>query len=482
MGTPPVPVRAYVFGPFRLSLVDRILERDGVRVRLTPKIIDTLFVLVENAGAVVTKDALMQAVWPDVTVVESGLTRNISILRKVLEEGMPEESFIETIPRRGYRFVAEVVEEPAAAGTEPVSTAPGQVSGTSERFSRSWWTAAVIVFCILASLLAVSHANRTSRPPVDPGIRIGEHLLYRLAPEQSVRAIQQFEQAVADNSQSAAAHAGLSIALLQSAALGVRMVSEVAPRAEEASKRALELDPRLPAAHYADALVNLLEHWRLDRAEKSFRRALELEPTSVQSLFGYTQLKFALGQVQQAIELTAEALRLEPASPLLGARYCQAFYYARDFHRAEAECRRVLDREPHYALAQYYLGLSLGSMGRTDEARTIFAGMPMAAGVVEADLAWLALRDGNRRPALQVLEQRRALVRQGKVNASAKLLLCAQLGEMEEGFEAIDAAIASHAVEVLTLNIDPRLDALRSDPRFPGVLRRVGLAPVLAQR
>lgn len=105
------PPDAYRFGPFRLSVPDRILERNGERVQLTPKVIDTLFLLVEHAGQVVTKKELMKGVWPDVTVVESGLTRNISALRKALEDGLEEGSFIETIPRRGYRFVGEVTEE-----------------------------------------------------------------------------------------------------------------------------------------------------------------------------------------------------------------------------------------------------------------------------------------------------------------------------------------------------------------------------------
>jgi DNA-binding winged helix-turn-helix (wHTH) protein len=114
---------SYRFGPFRLRPFDRILERDGERIAVTPKVIDTLFVLVENSGQVVTKDDLMKAVWPDVTVVESGLTRNISVLRKALEEDC-EGSYIETIPHRGYRFVAPVAREDAAAGEPDTETTP----------------------------------------------------------------------------------------------------------------------------------------------------------------------------------------------------------------------------------------------------------------------------------------------------------------------------------------------------------------------
>jgi tetratricopeptide (TPR) repeat protein len=257
--------------------------------------------------------------------------------------------------------------------------------------------------------------------------------------------------------------------------LGVQSFAEVAERAEAAAKKALELDHSLATAHYAVASVQLAYRWEFDKAERGFQRALELDPDSVQSRFGYVQLKFATGELPAALRLIEEALRLDPASPLLGARYCQAFYYARDFRRAEAECRKVLDREPGYAPALYYLGLSLGWLGRTEQARESLDRTSFMPGVLEADRAWLSLRDGDRRPALHVLEQRRELIRKGKINASAKLLLCTMLGYNDEAMEAIEAGVASRAVEMLTLNVEPRLDPLRADPRFGEVLRRIGL-------
>ncbi len=97
--------------------------------------------------------------------------------------------------------------------------------------------------------------------------------------------------------------------------------------------------------------------------------------------------------------------------------------------------------------------------------------------VTEADRAWLSLRDGHPRPAWQALERRRELIRRGKLNATANLLLCAVLGRNDEAFEAIEAGISTRAIEVLTLNVDPRLDSLRADRRYPAILRRIGIAP-----
>jgi len=98
------PARAHRFGPFRFDPVERLLSRDGEPVPLMPKTIDTLAVLLERRGQVVEKAELMKLVWPDCVVEEVGLARNISLLRQAL--GSDGEAYIETVPRRGYRFTA----------------------------------------------------------------------------------------------------------------------------------------------------------------------------------------------------------------------------------------------------------------------------------------------------------------------------------------------------------------------------------------
>lgn len=105
----------YEFGPFRVEPEERVLMRAGELVPLTPKAFETLLVLVERRGHVVDKEELLKRVWPDTFVEDSTLAKNIWTLRKVFGAEDDEPSYIETIPRRGYRFVApvkEVVEEP----------------------------------------------------------------------------------------------------------------------------------------------------------------------------------------------------------------------------------------------------------------------------------------------------------------------------------------------------------------------------------
>lgn len=103
-------VSHYEFGPFRLDVSERLLHRDGKEVALTPKALDLLFALVQNRGRLVTKDALINLVWPDTFIEENNLAVHISVLRKTLgatEEGV---EYIKTLPKRGYCFVADARE------------------------------------------------------------------------------------------------------------------------------------------------------------------------------------------------------------------------------------------------------------------------------------------------------------------------------------------------------------------------------------
>ncbi|MBI3649522.1 MAG: winged helix-turn-helix domain-containing protein [Acidobacteria bacterium] len=100
----------FEFGEFQLEVKERALLRRGEPLPLTPKAFDTLVALVENAGSLVEKDELMRAVWPDAFVEEGGLARNISVLRKVLGPDATGQPYIETVPKRGYRFTAQVRE------------------------------------------------------------------------------------------------------------------------------------------------------------------------------------------------------------------------------------------------------------------------------------------------------------------------------------------------------------------------------------
>src|ERR1041384_6812757 len=96
--------RFYLFDGFRVDATERLLFKENREVSLTPEVFDTLLVLLENSSHVLTKKELMEKVWPDSFVEENNLAQNISILRKALGE----DKYIQTVPKRGYRFVGDV--------------------------------------------------------------------------------------------------------------------------------------------------------------------------------------------------------------------------------------------------------------------------------------------------------------------------------------------------------------------------------------
>lgn len=137
------------FGPFELDLEQRLLFRAGESVPLTPKAFDTLAVLVERQGKVVDKTELLKLVWPDTFVEENNLTQNISSLRKAFAN----ENYIETIPRRGYRFLAGVADTPVS---EPGKVMIGRTGFRSVRI----WAPCVIAVAVLIVFYGV-HRSRS---------------------------------------------------------------------------------------------------------------------------------------------------------------------------------------------------------------------------------------------------------------------------------------------------------------------------------
>ncbi|AMY06882.1 Transcriptional regulator HilA [Luteitalea pratensis] len=119
---------AYQFGPFQLDVRERRLSRGCEVIPLRLKVFDTLRVLVENAGRLVTKQELLDAVWPETSVEENNLNHNVSVLRKALGDRATGEHYIETVPRVGYRFVASVEGPIAQATTDSRSPGPGVTS------------------------------------------------------------------------------------------------------------------------------------------------------------------------------------------------------------------------------------------------------------------------------------------------------------------------------------------------------------------
>ena len=176
--------RFYLFGPFRLDAETQVLLRAGDVVPLPPKAVETLLVLLRSAGQPVEKEALIQAVWRDAFVEENNLAHHVSVLRKTLGNGEGGKSYIETIPKRGYRFVGDVKEVAEDSGpadhapTEPLGT-PAQSLLTRRRLAVAlalpvvgalvsvWWLSRRGATPLFESLAVLPFQNLSSDPGQD---------------------------------------------------------------------------------------------------------------------------------------------------------------------------------------------------------------------------------------------------------------------------------------------------------------------------
>ena len=170
----------YTFGPYLLDVPSRALLRDGESLALTSKVFDTLLALVRNRDRVVSKEELLQQVWPDAFVSEDSLTQSVSVLRRTLGDRSGQPQFIATVPRRGYRFVAAA--EPVVTSDEPMETRPAIVDTPAETiaiqqeersrrlppvtisrrpFQRRWAAAAGVVVAVAATIVLTVRTGTT---------------------------------------------------------------------------------------------------------------------------------------------------------------------------------------------------------------------------------------------------------------------------------------------------------------------------------
>jgi eukaryotic-like serine/threonine-protein kinase len=250
---------------------------------------------------------------------------------------------------------------------------------------------------------------------------------------------------------------------------------ESATRATAAAKRALEIDDTLAEVHTSFGLVNLIYDWDWQSAEREFKRAIKLNPNYATARDWYSAYLMAVGKTEEAIEEIKHAQELDPLSPIITTGLARQLYYARQPEPAIQECLRILDMEPNFAPAHWFLGQAYEQLGKYDEAITQLQQAVNYSGeraLMLASLGYTYAVSGNRAEAEAVLDR---LKEHSSHNVPALTLAFVHtgLGQNEEAFEWLDKAYAERFGWLIFLNVDPKLDQLRSDTRFIDLLRRL---------
>jgi serine/threonine-protein kinase len=289
-----------------------------------------------------------------------------------------------------------------------------------------------------------------------------------------------FEQASARDPAYALPQVGLADSFALMAAYSVRPPGESMTRARAAAERALALDDSLAEAHASLGLVKLLHDWEWDEAERRFRRALALKPNLAIAHDWFAEFFMARGRTSEALAELERAEALDPLSVILPTDRCRALYFARRHAEALASCRRALDADAGFVPALITQGMVLEEAGRPADALSAFREVARLTGNDAQQRTLLARATaigGDLAAARGMLAEIEQQAGSRYISPYSLAVVHAALGETDAAFRELDRAVAERSSWMIYAAVNPRLDALRSDPRFEDVLKRVGLRP-----
>jgi eukaryotic-like serine/threonine-protein kinase len=289
----------------------------------------------------------------------------------------------------------------------------------------------------------------------------GRQLWYGRTPAGLLKSIDLFHQAIAADPNYALAYTGLANAYSVASGYGQLIPPKQAEvLAEEASKKALELDSSLPEAHTARA-VALAREGTWSESEQEFRRAIELNPNDATAHYFYAFLFLVpQNQIDQSLEEFRIALSLDPLSPIMNVNYGLTMTMARRFPEGIARINKVLERDPSFSPAHFYLAQVYAMQGRFADAVSELAKMGTASASFSPDaqgfIQSLLSRDHRPVPA----------------NVAVAYALA---GQRDKAFEYLEEAYSEQDSELLAVIRFPGFDSLHSDPRWAALLKKLGL-------
>ncbi|MBI1357496.1 MAG: protein kinase [Acidobacteria bacterium] len=326
----------------------------------------------------------------------------------------------------------------------------------------------------------VNERGAVSAEAYDHFIR-GLHHRDRRTPEDSRLAREHFQQAAAVDPTYADAHGGVASSYAFLARFGVLSPAEAIPKAVEAARKALALDPDQVDAQLVLAAVQGLIGKDWTAAERIYRRVLEVAPISPAAHTQYAMnLLLPLGRFDEALPELRAALELDPLSELRNGDLAITLFYARRYDEALRQLDSTLALYPNSFRTREFVGRVYIATGRLEEAiETLRDAVPLSPGSTEA-LAWLGFAyglHGDRDQAQACLNELERHPAQERHKHLAKAVMHAGLGNTDLAFAALESAYVEREPLLAFLRVSPALDSLRSDPRFHSLLERMNLSP-----
>jgi tetratricopeptide (TPR) repeat protein len=310
----------------------------------------------------------------------------------------------------------------------------------------------------------------------------GRHEARRSTQASNQAALEHFRRAVARAPKYAPPRAAMAESYLALAQEFAAMpAAEATKLAKAAVADALDIDDTLAQAHNVLATIKFQVDWDFAGAEQQYRRAIELDPSFVDARLQYATFLSYRARFDDALHQLSLARELDPVSPAVAETAGRVHYYARQYDRAVAELRRAATLEPTNVGVYVGLGRVLNAMGRYDEAIAEYKRASASYSdhpFFEAEIAQAEIAAGRAAAGRRRLARLRARMSSpgSQVTPYMLALINARL-DRNEAFLWLAREFEARSARVLVLKVDPRVDPLRSDPRFPTFLQKLGLQP-----
>jgi DNA-binding winged helix-turn-helix (wHTH) protein/Tfp pilus assembly protein PilF len=516
MGSAQVTPDLIRFGVFEADLRAGELRRSGVKVRLQDLPFRVLAVMLSRPGHVISREELRQALWPaDVFVdFEQGISSAVMRLRDALRDSADNPIFIETIERRGYRWIGPIQPpEPAAQESQKTEVqgkkvtaidapvAPEVIAAPAAHRSHSGaWRRVIFIPALLLMLVAAwvfrpghrdtrasTVASIPVRTPHAPANRDAEDLYLKgrfywnkRTPESLNQAVDAFSQAIARDPNYAEAYVGLADCYNLLREFSAIPANEAYFKAFAAAKKAVELDPDSADAHASLAFVSFWGMWDANDAEKEFRRAIELDPNNAKAHHWFATFLHGIRRHDEALAEIEVARKLDPnASSVLAD---QGLLLWEAGHREEGVqlLKQLEAAEPGFASPHRYLRFAYFA---TSDDRNYLAEFKAEAllthddaQLAQASAAEKGFTAGGERGMLQsLLAEQMTLYTRGKLSPYILAETEGRLGNSDETLKYLTMCVQSH--DALTLNIseDENFNSLRHNPAFEKLIAIIGL-------
>ena len=500
------------FGVFEADLRSGELRKCGVRVKVQELPFQALRVLLSHPNEVVNRDQLREALWPDDVYVDfdRGVISAINRLRDALGDSAENPVFIETVGRRGYRWIAPTLgpssaaSEPAleteAAGKTLIETVPGTPVETKQHSPKWIWLLfipAMIVF-VTGAIYRISHRPGNTAATAASSTTAGGHAVNHEAedfylkgrffwnertPESLNKAVDAFTQAIVHDPGYAPAYVGLADSYNLLREYSVLPAAEAYSRALAAAKKAVELDDSSSEAHASLAFVAYNGMWDAATADREFRRAIELNPKNSSAHLWYATMLASLGRNPEALREIESAQALDPASRAILADKGRILWNAGRHEESMALLQQMEAAEPKFISPHRYLRFAyLESRDYPNYLKELKQEASLtkdSSQMAIAEAAAKGFESGGEQGLLtNLLLEQVQLYKTGKFSAYFVAETCARLGDKQGALQYLEAAGKQRAEGLGDVETDSAFNGMHGDPAFRQFVAKIGLPPL----